>query len=211
MQWICADCLRGKKNNSSDKKLDILINKIVSLEKQVTAMKEQLSGPSLDEKIEKAVARKVAEVVEERVDIEKREKNIIVYGLSETDRENPALHDKTEIVSLIKIMDPSLGNIEINDVSRIGKKIDGKDRLVRFKVSDINVKKTILKNAYKVNKNGNKKIYFNPDLTPAQREKDKRLREELKQRRADTGNRNLIIKNGEIVERRVRGNEGEDI
>ena len=41
-------------------------------------------------------------------------------------------------------------------------------------------------------------VYISPDLTPKEREANRRLREELKNRK-DAGEKNLMIKRGKIV------------
>jgi hypothetical protein len=72
----------------------------------------------------------------------------------------------------------------------------------------------IIKNQKKANEGKTDRktfLYINHDLTPLEQEKDKILRDELKKRRAD-GETNLIIRNGNIVTRRLdrRGNDGPD-
>ena len=43
-------------------------------------------------------------------------------------------------------------------------------------------------------------LYINPDLTPAEREANRKLRQELAQRRA-AGEEDIVIRNGTIIKR----------
>ncbi len=50
-------------------------------------------------------------------------------------------------------------------------------------------------------------IYISPDLTPTEREKDKQVRLEMKERR-DAGEKTLYIRGGQILVRQQRGTNG---
>jgi hypothetical protein len=54
-------------------------------------------------------------------------------------------------------------------------------------------------------------IYISADLTPSEREKEKKLRQELRERR-DAGERNLIIRSSQIVTRatKIATNQSDD-
>ena len=63
-----------------------------------------------------------------------------------------------------------------------------------------------MKKAYKLNTgvtNKNEKVYINHDLTPKEREAEKLLRDELRERR-ENGEEDLVIRNGRIVRRPAR-------
>ena len=90
------------------------------------------------------------------------------------------------------------------NIARLGRdaKTDGKPRPIKLELESEAEKFRILKKASKI-KSTNieefKKIIISGDITLKQRELDKNLREELKERRMN-GERNLKIRNGKVVE-----------
>ena len=74
IQWVCKLCLsasvKAKENN--DDKLDILLQKIISMEKQLDNLKHACTEVNIDDKIEKLVEQKVAQALDERLVIEKK-------------------------------------------------------------------------------------------------------------------------------------------
>ena len=87
---------------------------------------------------------------------------------------------------------------------RLGKKTEDsstKPRLLRVTLENVEVKKQILMKAKHLRDSvdGNlSKVFISPDLTPKEREANRKLREELKARR-DQGE-NVVIRNGKIVD-----------
>ena len=75
-----------------------------------------------------------------------------------------------------------------------------KSRLLRVRLATMDTKERILKNAAKLKKNATfSDVYINPDLTPAQQERNYKLRMERKRQR-DVGIDAVIYK-GEVVTR----------
>ena len=61
------------------------------------------------------------------------------------------------------------------------------------------MKRSILKQATKLRNNSNwNKVFISPDLTPKEREINKKLREELRNRK-QAGEKNMTIRYGKIV------------
>ena len=92
--------------------------------------------------------------------------------------------------------------VEKFELARLGNKINaGKARSIKIELDKEEDKYKILKGAGKIKNvedENLKKIIISPDMTIKQRELDRNLREELKNRR-QAGETNIKIKNGRIV------------
>ena len=96
------------------------------------------------------------------------------------------------------------------DARRLGKKDTDseaaktgtpKPRPLKVVFKDLSKKREVLSAAKKLRKSSNEianRLFINPDLTEAQRAKDKELRDEMWKRRGN--NENVIIRRGEIVQ-----------
>ena len=94
-------------------------------------------------------------------------------------------------------------------VTRIGKKIEGKSRVLLVQLPDLATKHLILSQSAQLrSKTTWKKVYVNPDLTRYERETQRLLRDELKARK-EKGETDLIIRGNRIVKRRGTKNVGQ--
>ena len=92
-------------------------------------------------------------------------------------------------------------NIDITKAFRLGKKNGDKHRPLLIGLEHEENKSSILSCSHKLrNHDQYKCVYIVSDKTKFEREKHKKLVDELKQRRAD-GETNLIIRNGSIITR----------
>ena len=138
-------------------------------------------------------------IADELADRERRKNNLIVYNLAEGSNSDA---DKSQFVDLCKAIFDS--NIQVTKTVRLGKKSDGKNRPLLVGLEDPSHKAEILSRAPSLRHHAQyKKTYIAPDLTKFQREKNKKLVDELKHRKAN-GENNLIILNGTIVPRKSR-------
>ena len=90
-------------------------------------------------------------------------------------------------------------NVAVARSFRVGKSVEGRDRLLIVTLEMPGVKQDVLRLAPQLRsseKYGN--VYITPDLTPAEREAAKKLRDELSARRK-AGEVNLTICRGRIV------------
>lgn len=76
-------------------------------------------------------------------------------------------------------------------------------RILKVRSMNKNYRSAFLKQNYKELGEDFSRLYVRPDLTFEERERDRALKSQLQQRRAETGNQNLIIRNGEIVDKPV--------
>ena len=140
--------------------------------------------------------------MDEKMEKFKRRSNIILYGVPEcTDREQDERikSDIQKIENLFRELE--VAKMKINPV-RLGRNVNaGKPRPIKIELENETEKVNILKKAGKIktiNIEELKHIIISSDMTLKQRELDKILREELKDRRLK-GERNIKIKNGKII------------
>ena len=98
-----------------------------------------------------------------------------------------------------------VGDLDPEEVTRIGRANSSGARLLRFKCESTIEKFDILKKAKDLRNHPEfKGVYINPDLTKSQRETHKALREKLKERRA--AGEQVRIYRGRIVEKDTEKN-----
>lgn len=220
IEWICEKCINGEneKQSDMDAKMNRLIDLLEQMEERLGRLEEECSGKTLDDKIEKMVESKVTEIWEEKVEREKRELNLIVTNIPESGkevREERMEEDMTRIKEVVQKICPDQKDT-IKETMRIGKfTVGSKPRLIKVTMKTMEAKKGILRNCRKINQgitDQKEKVYINNDLTPAQRTKNKELREELKAR-IDNGEQNIGIRGEKIVQVqwKPRLNQGERI
>ena len=135
-------------------------------------------------------------VAEELDDRERRKNNVIIYNLPETDPSR----DKTWFIDLCKrIFDI---NVNVTKILRLGKHVENRARPLLVVVDDLSHKEFLVSHSYYLRRHSEyKDVYITTDMTKYQREKHRKLVQELKQRR-EKGEKGLMILNGEIVLRR---------
>ena len=192
-----------KKMTKIEGEQNVRLNKICE---QITKLEDKM-----DEKInqkfkssEKEILQNVNNEIDERMERFKRRNNLIIYGLEENgkkDREEAQKIDEDKVKKILLELEITVARLNI---ARLGRdaKTDGKPRPVKVELENEAEKYKILKKASNIrstNVEEFKKIVISGDMTLKQRELDKNLREELKERRMN-GERNLKIRNGKVVE-----------
>ena len=90
-------------------------------------------------------------------------------------------------------------DLSIKTIVRLGKKEEGRTRLLKVALESVKRKREILTKAKKLREAERwKKVFVTPDLTPKERQQNKVLREELK-RRTEEGEECLVIRRGKIT------------
>ena len=137
-------------------------------------------------------------VAEELDNRERRKNNVIIYNLPETSLSQ----DEKWFTDLCKgVFDIS---IKITKILRLGKSVENKARPLLIVIDDLSHKEFVVSHSYYLRRHSQyKNVYISTDMTKLQREKHRKLVQELKQRR-EGGEKNLIIYNGGIVPRRYR-------
>ena len=217
IQYFCEGCViknrtdkenltsgtATQSNGSLDAKMDIMLKKLEALETKISTL-ENHDGPKLDKKIKTVVDRELAAAFDERDEIDRRKRNVIVFGLSESMGDNETMklrYDIERIRTMMNKIEPELGNIKLIDPVRIHTKKKDKPRLIKFKVETEDLKERIVKGSIRVNKGLSieNRVYFNNDFTPKQRESHKVLKQKLEDKKKETGEDDWVIKRGEVV------------
>lgn len=142
--------------------------------------------------------------------LEKKEKqkNLVVVGMPERDEESD-WNRVYEMASHAGIIDPPSAIKTAYRDGIPGKKTSGGfliPRILKIRFTNKNYRLAFLKKNYNELGEDFSRLYVRPDLTYEEREHDRALKAQLRQRRADTGNQNLIIKNGEIIDKTMWNN-----
>ena len=223
-RWFCSKCTN---------KVDQLIEKANTLEIETKAVKADVEDlktrmENVEKKLKGSVHKEISVAINEKADIERRKMNLVIFNLPEqkcandnkTAWELPEIIEKDieTITNIIKNeLKIDLGENIITDARRLGRKQNNneekpKARPIKIKFSDLRKKREVLEAAKKFRTSENdiaKHLFINPDLTEAQREKDRELRKLMWERRGN--GENVAIQRGEIVTvehpvRKIRAN-----
>ncbi len=171
-----------------DNELKAVQNTVQNEMKSYSSIVARSCSTALAPKKIEAAVRKVASK-------EDRSKNVIIYGVEET--ENEKLKEKIETV-LEEIGEKPV----VRDHCRVGlKKSDIKTpRPIKFTLSNSDHVNQVLRNARQLHsKEGYRSVYICPDRTAEERRAYKKLIELLKVKRTTEQNRTHIIRNNKVV------------
>ena len=131
--------------------------------------------------------------------------NIILHSVPESEAVVAKDRMKEDMVKFTSICDSVLEveGCEMESCSRLGKKEEGRNRLIKVTLKSIAMKRAVLQNAKKLRQSEDpilKRVYITPDLSVKDREEQKRLRQELRER-TDNREENLVIRRGQIQTR----------
>ena len=174
-----------------------LENKVNSLSKSIESSLSQPKPPAWEFPTSftpSSVAINVADELSER---NKRKCNVVVHNLPEPS----AATNESDTSCFADICRRELGlKIEITKSIRLGQKQNSKPRSLLIKLSSEALRNKVLSLAPKLRFSSTwYQIYIQPDMTPTEREAYRKLQEELK-RRKTLGEKNLIIRNGKIIQ-----------
>ena len=170
-------------------------------------LRDEIKSTFNEEKLVKRTIEKVFEQMHEHMreqeDRQNRKNNLVMYNVPESTHQDPRERQTQDLAFCQDVIENSLGvdgrAYEMVTVIRLGKtRTDDRNRPVLIKMKSEYEKWEILRNAknLKYERDDNKKkIGISLDLTAQQREHDRKLRNELKERR-EKGETGLYIKNG---------------
>jgi len=168
--------------------------RVADLENRV----ETLSSNQREEN-EKCFTSMFEDAYSEMEERHKRRKFLVISGLPEPcvgSVEQRRLEDQQAIESLAEAI--GVEDVNFENISRIGAINSHKPRLLRLKCSSIRAKISLLrasKNLKRLSKY--RMVFINPDLTRHERERDKILRTELRDRRQ--AGEKVMIRSGRVV------------
>ena len=183
---------------------------------QVDQKIKQKIEESFDQKIqemEQKLTTKIEKQLEETEEKDKRKNNIVIWNIPESDKQEQKEKKQDDQETILKTlnMTTDIDIEDISDLTRIGKLgLGNKPRLVKVTLKTNEIKERIIKSQKKININKtdrSKFVYINHDQTPADREFDRKQREELKKRIAE-GEENICIRNKQIVSLKPRPGSG---
>ena len=142
----------------------------------------------------------VAQIFDDFIDKDKRKNNIVVHNLAEaTGNSAKEKIDKDVLLFQEMVKESFHLNVAVSKGFRVGRVVPNKARLLIITLDTPGAKHDLLRLAPQLkgtDKWGN--IYLTPDLTKAEREAARKLREQLAARRA-AGEANITIRKGKIV------------
>lgn len=192
---IVSDKINGilspiiEKLNTAINKCDRLVSLYHELKTEHDSLKAEMSSKS-------------DEITSEVTDRLSRRENLVFHGISEynsggsiADRESHDLKQLEYIASLIDVQDFSPVSLK-----RIGKPNKNGSRLLLVKCRSADEKWSILRKSKLLRSHeSTKRIFVNPDLTKAQQNQEKALRNELKEKNKNSND--FLIRNGKIIHR----------
>ena len=140
--------------------------------------------------------KQIIDSLKEYNERETKKRNLVIYGLTEKG------HIPTQLQALCREL--GVKGIEITESKRLGTlhpTATSRPRPLLIKLKTLEQKRILLQKAKTLRQSSTfANTYISPDLTQQERDQNKKLIEELKQRRAN-GEIDLIIKRGEIVQK----------
>lgn len=221
--WFCPECRPGvvqacaqvkrlkEENQTMKQEMKELKEKYEDLTKEIKQMDERRKVREegmVDRAVGEAVKRMEMLLAEserqkeEKEDRERRRKNVIIFNLPESNKEQGKDRELDDKQTCEQVFERTLnvGGCKIEKVFRLGKKQDAKVRPTMVKFEDEVSKWQIISKAKYLKEQKDetiKGLIISLDLTLQQREEDYKLRQELKRRR-EAGEQ-CIIKRGKIV------------
>ena len=144
--------------------------------------------------------RNIAQVFDDFVDKDRRKNNLVVHNLPEAEGTSQSERTSKDISLFQEVCKETFRvNVSVSRAFRVGRVDTSKNRLLIVTLDTPGVKQEVLKMSPQLRSSqrwGN--IYITPDLSRAERESARKLREELASRRK-AGENNLAIRRGRIV------------
>ena len=145
-------------------------------------------------------AHSISKVFDDFMDRDRRKCNLVVHNLPESGAETLGDRSAKDIMQFQKLAKDAFRlHVKISRCFRVGKAIPDRHRLLILTLESPELKQDLLQLAPQLrNSPQYENIFITPDLSKAEREIAKKLRDELKARKA-AGEVNLIIRKGKIV------------
>lgn len=178
---------------------------------RVTALEES-QDPINTHEIQQMVEARVAICIDEYREREARKLNLVVHNLPEQDMETPEERKTADIVEMKNVLkEIECDDAVITNMQRLGKKNENtpKPRLALLKMENVAGKRRVLSAAKMLRNSQNqswKGTFISPDMSPATRKTQQKLRQELRDRK-ESGEEDLVIRRGQIVKRHREAND----
>ena len=186
----------NSKNKEQDDLIEKLSKRLESIETQMAEQNEK--NRSYAEVTAKCTAQEVQQMVEQHYNkvtteqpttirkakikdpTESRDRNIIIYNAIEGGgrfKEETKEFDKQIFMRITGICEVEIPDCSIERIIRLGKKIDGKNRPILVALSDVEHKKEIFRNLWKLRESDDNinTVTLSNDMTPEERQETKEL------------------------------------
>ena len=144
--------------------------------------------------------REIFSAIGTAMDKERRKLNVVVHNLEESQPSETESREKQDLLKFQAFIKDAL-NLNLRAVKsfRAGKTQEERPKLLVVILEDIATKIELLRMSSQLRSIPEwRHVFINPDLTPAEREANRKLCQELASRRAE-GEANLMIRQGKIV------------
>ena len=165
------------------------------------------SMPKIQTELKKS-AQELKNIVEKKEDKERREVNIIIHNIPESEASNPEERKKYDSDSFNNVVHALLGddvNMTTEKVLRLGKKRERqegeeepKPRLMLVRLKKKEDVEMLMKERFNLSEAGFENIYLSRDLSPEERDVQRKLREEWTAK----GRRTHRIFQGKVIPRK---------
>jgi len=190
---------------SNTSEVEVKLNKVVQdLGTRLDSHRKTIEAiPSNVPDLATAIANVTSSLATEQREREKRQCNLIIHNVPESESEDPNTRKKEDIDFVKSVFSDVLSTpATISNAIRLGKK-SHRTRLLKIMVQSVEEKKAILRNKLKLRADQNpdpvRNLFITPDLTPSEQKESKALRQQLTQ--MNKGTKKYRIKNGQIVQR----------
>ena len=207
---ILNNAYQEVKKNLDNLKVEIKNDVLKELREEMKLYKDKEQNVNRNNENSMNLREEIMKAIKEEEERKERKCNLVIYNLEESKKQFGKDRDLEDLERIKDIFNNSIKveNFQIVKSFRMGRKQDSntnentRSRPVLIKMSDEKEKWNVLKNAKELKdaEGWKKKIGISPDLCKEDREKEKQLRTELKQKR-ENGERNWYIRNGKLCKR----------
>ena len=152
--------------------------------------------------------KNIIKLVETKFEKGKRENNIILHNIKESTADDPKVrvdHDRAEFAKVVSALSGDHDKVEVEKIFRLGKRPEGttaenvrpKPRLMLIRVKNKEHVDALIKQRTQLKEKGFPNVYLTRDLTPEEREVQKKLRAELEEKGKDSH----VIFRGKVIPR----------
>ena len=176
------------------------------LKKDLEAVRKEIVSRGVEEiRREKREEGKMMEMIGERVEEmerERRKKNVMIFNLRELelDEATEGYREDEENIGVLLLEEMGVEDIQIEKIIRLGKKNE-RNRPLLVRLRDEKSRGEIMKRSSRLRRSIRFfKVYITKDMTESERENDKKLRNELREKRG-RGGASFVIRKGRVMER----------
>ena len=161
---------------------------------QLNTMKKQVAQKDT------SPAKDIYTTIGSVMDRERRKLNVVIHNLPESEPSEVESREQKDLSKFEEtIKDAMHLRVQATKCFRVGRLSEDRPRLLIVTLSDYETKMELLRSSSQLRNTPEwQHLYINPDLTPAEREENRKLRQELASRRA-AGEENISIRKGKIV------------